>query len=99
MSVVLQSVPSEESLWQRLRREAMSAADAEPTLGSLLHAVILAHDGLAGALSFQLARKLGDTEVGPMAWREVCERAYSADPSIVSAAEADLTAVLERDPG
>ena len=98
MSAALKPVQSEDSIWHRLRSEAATAAEAEPALGSLLHAVVLAHDGRAGALSFQLARKLGDTEVGPMAWREVCERAYEADPSIVAAAEADLAAVLERDP-
>ena len=98
MSAALRPVQAAESIWQRLRAEAAQAAEAEPALGSLLHAVILSHDDLAGALSFQLARKLGDNEVGPMAWREVCERAYAADPSIVAAAEADLVAVLERDP-
>ena len=98
MSAALRPVQADESIWQRLRAEAAQAAEAEPALGSLLHAVILSHDDLAGALSFQLARKLGDNEVGPMAWREVCERAYAADPSIVAAAEADLVAVLERDP-
>lgn len=98
MTAALKSVPAEESIWLRLRAEAAAAAEAEPALGSLLHAVVLAHKDFAGALSFQLARKLGDTEVGPMAWREVCERAYAADASIVSAAEADLVAVLERDP-
>lgn len=98
MTAVLKPVPSQDSLWSRLRSEASEAAASEPALGSLLHAVILSHTNLAGALSFQLARKLGDSEVGPMAWREVCERAYAGDPSIVAAAEADLAAVLERDP-
>lgn len=98
MPAALKTVQSEDTLWRRLKSEAAEAAEAEPTLGSLLHAVVLAHKNFAGALSFQLARKLGDAEVGPMAWREVCERAYAADPSIVNAAEADLAAVLERDP-
>lgn len=98
MTVALKPVDQSDSIWHRLRAEAASAAEAEPALGSLLHAVILAHDDMAGALSFQLARKLGDAEVGPMAWREVIERAYAAEPAIVTAAEADLVAVLERDP-
>lgn len=98
MSAALKPVETEASIWRRLRAEAAEAAEAEPALGSLLHAVVLSHGDLAGALSFQLARKLGDAEVGAMAWREVCEKAYAADPSIVAAAEADLAAVLERDP-
>ena len=98
MTAALKSVPHEAPIWSRLRAEAADAAASEPALGSLLHAVVLSHTNLAGALSFQLARKLGDSEVGPMAWREVCERAYAEDPAIVAAAEADLAAVLERDP-
>lgn len=98
MAPVLKPVDTPASLWLRLREEAAVAAEAEPALGSLLHAVILSHNDLAGALSFQLARKLGDAEVGAMAWREVIERAYAERPAIVQAAEADLTAVLERDP-
>lgn len=85
-------------IWSRLRAEAAEAARAEPALASLLHAVILAHGDFAAALGFQLARKLGDAELGSMAVREVCERAFAADPDIVRAAEADLNAVLERDP-
>ena len=73
MSAALKPVETEQTLWSRLRAEAGASAEAEPTLGSLLHAVILSHADLAGALSFQLARKLGDTEVAPMAWREVID--------------------------
>jgi serine O-acetyltransferase len=86
------------NVWFDLREEAAHTARAEPHLGSLLNAVILAHSDLAGALSFQLARKLGDTELRAMTVREICADAYEAEPAIVRAAEADLKAVLERDP-
>ena len=33
-----------------------------------------------------------------MGFREICEEAYAADPSIITKAEADLKAVFERDP-
>ena len=85
-------------VWASLRNEAERAAREEPALASLLNTVILSHDHLADALSFQLARKLGDQELSAMSFREIADEAFAADPSLVAAAEADLRAVFERDP-
>jgi serine O-acetyltransferase len=85
-------------VWTALRNQAQHAAAAEPALASLLNAVILSHDNLADALSYQLARKLGDQEMRAMTVREFAEDAFTADPAMVLAAEADLKAVFERDP-
>jgi serine O-acetyltransferase len=84
--------------WAMLRASAEQAARDEPLLASQLNAVILAHGDLAAALSFQIARKIGDDEMGPMSVREVCREAFESDPAIVAAAAADLQAVAERDP-
>ncbi len=85
-------------VWAALRNEASAACQSEPALASLLDAVILSHDNLGEALSFQLARKLGDAVLPPISLREICEEAQEADPAIVAGAEADLKAVFERDP-
>ena len=85
-------------VWAALRNQAEHAAKDEPALASLLNAVILSHDNLADALTFQLARKLGDQEMRAMTAREFAADAFESDPSIVEAAEADLKAVFERDP-
>lgn len=85
-------------VWAALRNEAYAAAKTESALASLLAAVILNHDSLGDALSYQLARKLGDQELRAMSLRDTVEEAYEADPSIVEIAEADLKAVFERDP-
>lgn len=85
-------------VWAGLRNEAERAARDEPTLASLLNAVILSHDSMAEALSYQFARKIGDQELRAMSAREIAEEAYDADPSLIAAAEADLRAVFERDP-
>jgi serine O-acetyltransferase len=85
-------------VWAALRNEAERASADEPALGSLLNSVILTHRSLAGALSYQIARKLGDQELRAMTIREIVEEAYAADPSLVDAAEADLKATFERDP-
>jgi len=85
-------------VWAALRNEAAHAAQAEPTLASLLNAVILKHDNLSNALSYQLARKLGDQELRAMSAREIADEAYASDPRIIEMVEADLRAVFERDP-
>jgi serine O-acetyltransferase len=85
-------------VWASMRNEALSACRGEPALASLLDAVILSHDSLGEALSFQLARKMGDQVITPISLREICEEAQEAEPSIVDRAEADLKAVFERDP-
>ena len=85
-------------VWASLRNEAERASRDEPALASLLNSVILAHDRLADALSFQLARKIADQELRAMSAREFAQEAYEADPSIIAAAERDLKAVFERDP-
>jgi serine O-acetyltransferase len=85
-------------VWAALRNEAAQAAKNEPALASLLNAVILSHEHLGEALSYQLARKLDDQELRAMSIRELANAAYAADPRIVAMAEADLKAVFERDP-
>jgi serine O-acetyltransferase len=85
-------------VWAALRQEAEHVASTEPSLASLVNATILAHADLTSALSYQLARKLGDQELRAMSLREVCEEAYAAQPDLIDAAQADLRAVFERDP-
>ncbi len=96
----LEIVPKDarQEFWAVLCEEAARAAAGEPDLASLLNAVVLKHSDLASALSYQLARKIGDQELRAMSVREICDEAYAADPAIVEAAEADLRAVFERDP-
>ena len=98
MAQPLELVSDTSSRWRQLREAAEQAARDEPRLSSLMNATVLSHDDLASALSYQIARKLGDAELGPMSVREVCAQAFAANPAIVAAAEADLQAVEERDP-
>jgi len=84
-------------VWAALREEAARAATSEPSLASLLHAAVLAHDDLGRALSYQLGRKLGDNELSAMTIREVCEDSICGK-QLANVVEADLRAVFERDP-
>lgn len=85
-------------VWLKLRFDARQAAEQETTLSSYLAATVLNHETFAEALCYQLAQKAGGPDMSALAVREICEEAYKSDPSIVTAAERDLQAVLERDP-
>lgn len=85
-------------VWASLRNEAERASKSEPALASLLNAVVISHENLGDALSYQLARKLGDQELRAMSLRELATQAYRSNPELVAIAEADLRAVYERDP-
>jgi serine O-acetyltransferase len=85
-------------VWASLRNEAAAVAKKESALASVLAATILNHETLGDALSYQLARKLGDQELRGMTIRDICDEAYESNPVLLEVAEDDLKAVFERDP-
>jgi serine O-acetyltransferase len=87
-----------DPIWTQMRKEAEHMAEREPALASFIHSGVLKHDRLASALSYHLAKKIGDADLSPMQIREIFEEAVGADPQIVEAVIADLSAVYERDP-
>lgn len=98
MSRKLEVVSGAGGVWHALRSEAEAVARQEPSLASMLNGVILRHEALSSALSFQLARKIGEEGVTALTAREFCDEAYAADPAIVQSAALDLQAIIERDP-
>lgn len=84
--------------WKRLRFEATAAAAEEPSLSSYLNAAILNHAKLGQALSYHLAEKLANPAMATQQVRHVVSGTYDAAPELISMAEDDLQAVLERDP-
>jgi serine O-acetyltransferase len=90
--------PDDKPIWLCLRQEASDALTAEPSLASMLYSTVLSHDDLASALSYHIARKLGDDAMRGITVREMVQKIYADDPSLVEFAEADLQAVYERDP-
>jgi serine O-acetyltransferase len=67
--------PDDRRIWLNLRQEAADALAAEPGLASMLHSTILSHDDLASALSYHIARKLGDDTIRGMTLREIVRKA------------------------
>ena len=86
-------------VWAALRNEAEHLAQPEPSLASLLNAVIMRHNDLSRRAVLPAraqARRPGAAGHEPAG--DLADEAYAADPYIVAAAEADLRAVFERDP-
>ncbi|MBN9508502.1 MAG: serine O-acetyltransferase [Alphaproteobacteria bacterium] len=86
------------ALWATLRREAVEAAERDALMGPSVTAALLRHASFGDALATRLGRKLGDEDVGAAALTALVAEAFDADPRIVEAAAADLTAVRDRDP-
>lgn len=85
-------------IWQAIRAEALLSVEQEPALASYLHAVILAHQTLAGALADLLASRLADSTVGELAMCDLIGEALTADEGIGLQCCRDLQAVVDRDP-
>jgi serine O-acetyltransferase len=87
-----------DPIWSQMREEALRTSRAEPAIASFVHATVMNHERLEDALTFHLAQKLGNSDVGTMVVREVFQAALADEPSIGDAVRADLSAVYERDP-
>lgn len=87
-----------DPIWSALRQQAEQLAESEPELASFAHATILKHERLEQALSYHLAKKIGNEDLSPMQVREIFEEASTSDPAIGDSVRADLSAVFQRDP-
>lgn len=97
-NVAVLTPKTKPELWASLRIEAATSAAEEPILASFLNATILTHKGIAEALAYHLAQKLGGNDLNALLVREVCASVFEAAPEIIEQVEADIEAVMARDP-
>lgn len=88
----------DDSLWTKIRAEALTHAAEEPMLASFLYSSVLNHAHFEDALSFILASKLDSSTLTAVTLRDLVDNAFRADPEICRAARADIEAVVVRDP-
>ena len=98
MPVIAEKFATCDPVWSDLREEAVRMASAEPALASFVHATILNNERLEEALSYHLAQKLGNDDVGAMQVRFVFDQAFADAPQLGEDVRADLSAIFERDP-
>ena len=87
-----------DPVWHRICAEAEEAVAQEPLMGGLIHAGILHHKSLEGALAYRISMKLGSAEMSEQILREIADAAYMDAPELVEAARADIVATYDRDP-
>jgi serine O-acetyltransferase len=85
-------------LWSQIKAEARRDAESEPALASYLYSTILSHASLERSLSFHLGNKLCSSTLLSTLLYDLFLNAFATDPSLSSAAVADLRAARERDP-
>ena len=91
-------VATYDPIWSAMREQAEQLAESEPELASFAHATILKHERLEQALSYHLAKKIGDEDLSSLQVREIFEEAFAASRDMGEAVRADLSAVFQRDP-
>lgn len=96
--VIAETFATCDPVWSALREEAVRLAAAEPALASFVHATVLNNERLEEALSYHLAQKLGNDDVGAMQVRFVYDQAFADAPALGDDVRADLSAIFERDP-
>ncbi len=90
--------PSATRLWAMLRREAEAAGRRDALVAGLLERAVFAHDGLGAALAWRIGSKLGDDSLDAATTTTLVAEALEAQPALLEACVADLTAILDRDP-
>jgi len=90
--------PPLEELWNTVHAELRSIAHQEPIIASYLFATVLKHTTMCSSLSYLLANALSCEPLPAIAIREIIDKAFFNDPTIIEAARRDLCAFYYRDP-
>jgi serine O-acetyltransferase len=84
--------------WNTVRGAVARDAEREPVLATFLERCILQHDSVESALAYILASKLGDAALDAPALRALFDGILAGSAELRAAVQADLRAILERDP-
>lgn len=87
-----------DALWLQLRYEAEQAQEAAPALGPLFTGSILDQHSFHAAVFQRISSRLDSDIIPGQVVLQAFHRAAEADPSIGLGIQADIAAVLERDP-
>jgi len=87
-----------EAFWKELKRLAEEMSEREPALVPLLSETIVDRRSFAEALTYRLARKLGNHATSLTVLHEVFSEAFEKEPAVLGYIARDMIAVNERDP-
>src|SRR5262245_16182187 len=89
---------SETEVWQSVTDEARRAVAADTAYAPMLSKAVLGQTGLAQAIAWQIATRLGRESHMNLAFEAAAQEAFAADPSIIAAIADDLAAIVRSDP-
>jgi serine O-acetyltransferase len=87
-----------DPVWELLHKEVSGMAAAEAMIASYLHASVLNHSSLEGALSYILAERLSSPSISAMSLRETILEVFHTSAEARDALRKDLSAFSTRDP-
>lgn len=94
----INSAATADPLWARIRDEAEAAVRQEPQIAAFIHAALLRHESVAGAV----VQRIGDALDHPLMAGAVIRAAFfealADTPAIADAFRADIVATYDRDP-
>ena len=88
----------DKDLWTNIQDEIQLRVDAEPTLGSFLHSLVLSQKDLLAAVASILASKLHSDALSAMDVKKFILDVYRECKDIEPALEADLKFFKDQDP-
>src|SRR5215213_5570787 len=89
---------TQENVWPRLREEAEMAAQNEPLLAKFFSTMVLHHDRLEQAVVHRVGAWLDSSFFPASQVHQLYNEVLAKKPELKLDFEADLLAVLERDP-
>jgi serine O-acetyltransferase len=89
---------ADDAMWRHVRDEARAALALEPALSGLLMGAVLNRASFGEAIVRRVAARLGAPALPSDAIADAYAMALAAEPKLVEAFRADLTAIVERDP-
>ena len=95
---IARSDSPDKGVWETLQKEALSLAQKEKALSSLLHTKILVQETFCRALAGHLAESLSTAGLPALHLSKIIMAVYNENPEAVDAAARDLNAVYDRDP-
>jgi len=90
-------IDEEIDLWQTLRGGAEKIAREEPTIAHVVENFILSRENFSDALAARIAHKLSRSPQENRAFYELAHEAFAGTPFILTQAQNDMQATVERD--
>jgi serine O-acetyltransferase len=91
-------ISSVDPIWDTLRHEAQTAADADPVLATFLYSTVINHKTLEECVSYRISERLDHADIPSALIRQAFEEMMLDSPQWGSIIRVDIQAYYDRDP-